>query len=283
MNKHEPLCGPVLHGTLVAPCADTVVAAYAGCFGFHVVSDQRIDPALAAAWDLAGVLGLRMVTMATASGASRWLRVIEVPECVPAAPLRRHGWMALEVSVQDVDLLAVVLRAPGSPFRIIGQPAFLEISDKIRAMQVIGPAGEVLYLTEVRAPVPPFELPQRPADPVDCLFIPVLSAPDRASAARHYEQLAGRAALHVDTRITVLNAAFGCAPGFRYPIAVLQLAGCALIEIDEVGQAEAAPANACGLPSGIAMVSLALAGATRPSLQRGAAGEWIELLPAGAG
>ena len=35
-----------------------------------------------------------------------------------------------------------------SPFRIIGGPADLSFSDQIRAMQVVGPAREVLYLTQ---------------------------------------------------------------------------------------------------------------------------------------
>lgn len=282
MNRTEPLMGPVLHGTLVASCADTVAAAYAHSFGFTPVADGPIPLAQAVAWNLPATAGLRMLTMASASGAARWLRVIEVPDCVPAEPLRRHGWMALEVNVRDVDALAETLRAPGSPFRIIGEPAFLEISDQIRAMQVVGPAGEVLYLTEVRAPVPPFELPLHSADPVGALFIPVLSAPQRETAARPYEALAGRAALRVDTRITVLNAAFGRARDAQYPIAVLQLAGCALIEIDEVHEALPAALNDCGLPSGIAMVSLALAGGGAARLLQGAAGEFTELLPSPA-
>lgn len=283
MNKPEPSCGPVLYGTLVAPCADLVAAAYAACFGFRVVADTAIDAAQAAAWGLPATEGLRVLTMSTASGAASWLRVIEVPDCAPPEPLRRHGWIALEVNVRDVDRLAELLRAPGSPFRIIGQPAFLEISDKIRAMQVVGPAGEVLYLTEVRAPVPPFELPLAPVDPVDRLFIPVLSAPRRTPAARVYEDLAGRTALCVETRITVLNGAFGRPQDSRYPIAVLQLAGNALVEIDEVADGGPAAQNACGLPSGIAMVTLAVASGTAPGLRRGDAGEWIELLPAQAG
>ncbi|MCA1857373.1 hypothetical protein LE190_15775 [Massilia oculi] len=279
MKTREPLCGPVLHGTLVAPCADTVAAAYAGCFGFRTIADARIGAAQAAAWGLPDVAGLRMLCMSTASGAAAWLRVIELPDCLPPAPLKRHGWIALEVNVRDVDRLAMRLELPGSPFRIIGKPAFLEFSDQIRAMQVIGPAGEVLYLTEVRAPVPPFALPLDPVDPVDRLFIPVLSVPRLGEAAAAYEALAGGAALRVETRITVLNAAFGRPADSRYPIGVLQLAGQTLIEIDEVAQAEAAPLNPCGLPSGIAMVGLAVSDGQAPRMLRGTAGEWTELLP----
>ena len=48
--------------------------------------------------------------------------------------------------VDDVDALAAELAS--SPFRIIGGPADLSFSDQIRAMQVVGPAREVLYLTQ---------------------------------------------------------------------------------------------------------------------------------------
>lgn len=294
MNAPDLCYGPIAHGTLVAHCADTVTAAYADSFGFRIVSEHRIGAGHAAHWGLPALEGRRMITMSSASGASRWLRIIEVPGCAPAEPLRRHGWMALEVNVRDVDLLAVRLRAPGSAFRIIGEPAFLDFSDKIRAMQVVGPAGEVLYLTEVRAAVPPFELPQRPEDPVERLFIAVLSVPERDSAVRAYQPMAARQALCIDTRITVLNGAFGRPVEQRYPIAVLQLAGSALIEIDEVSAAAPAHNDAGGLAAGIAIVSFAVSGAPAGGgmraldapgyegslsvLRRGAAGEWIELI-----
>jgi len=53
---------------------------------------------------------------------------------------------AAELIVDDVDALAAELAS--SPFRIIGGPADLSFSDQIRAMQVVGPAREVLYLTQ---------------------------------------------------------------------------------------------------------------------------------------
>ena len=94
-------------------------------------------------------------------------------------PFRHQGWMSLEISVENVDALRPDLE--GSPFRVIGEPANLDVSDDIRAMQAIGPAGEVLYLTEIKAEVPPFELPFARCA-VDRLFIPVLLAPDRERA-----------------------------------------------------------------------------------------------------
>ncbi|WP_202630606.1 hypothetical protein, partial [Deinococcus alpinitundrae] len=54
-----------------------------------------------------------------------------------------------EIVVDDVDTLAA--RLSGSPIRIIGGPAGLTRFPMIRAMQVVGPAGECLYFTQVGA------------------------------------------------------------------------------------------------------------------------------------
>lgn len=255
VNNADILLGPALCGTLVAASAERVIDAYRDCFDFRVLADQPISAAHASAWGLPALSGKRMVWLAPATGEACALRVIEIPDCLPAEPLRRNGWMALEISVQDVDQVAARLRGKDCPFSIIGEPAFLEISDQIKAMQVIGPAGEVLYLTEVRAPVPPFDLPLAPANLVDRLFIPVLSCADRDAALAPYAALAGRDGLRFATKVTVLNRAFGRDISSQYPVAVLQLAGASLIEIDQVESASPLLKNSVGLPSGIAMVS----------------------------
>ena len=62
------------------------------------------------------------------------------------------GWNAFEIIVDDV--YAINERILKSPFKIIGEPASLGGDlDFIHAMQIEGPAGDVLYLTcdKVRA------------------------------------------------------------------------------------------------------------------------------------
>ena len=125
------------------------------------------------------------------------------------------------------------------------------MSDRIRACQALGPSGEVLYLTQVDGEVPPFELPRCEA-PVDHLFIPVLSTPSRDDSLHEYSCLSGNSGLSFDTRITVINQARGFDLDQRHPVATLQLAGRALIEIDEI--AETRPKND-GVSSGMANVA----------------------------
>ena len=103
-----------------------------------------------------------------------WLRLIEIKGIRNCRPVPAQ-WMDV---AGDQRFMMWMPCDPGwteSPFQIIGEPANLDVSDDIRAMQVIGPAGEVLYLTEIKAVVPPFELPFARCT-VDRLFIPVLLA-----------------------------------------------------------------------------------------------------------
>ncbi|MFK7828795.1 MAG: hypothetical protein AB8B57_03345 [Congregibacter sp.] len=171
-----------------------------------------------------------------------WLLLIEHRAGVERDPLRTHGWLAQEILVADVDALASSLA--DSPFKILRPPANLDVSDRIRACQALGPAGELLYLTQVEPPVPPFELPHCLAA-VDHLFIPVLSTPDRDASLREYEVLAAQRSLRFDTRITVVNQALGLPLETRHPVGTLQLNGASLIEIDCINGSKPAPADVC--------------------------------------
>jgi len=180
-----------------------------------------------------------------------------------------------------------------SPFEVIGEPANLDVSDNIRAMQVIGSASEVLYLTEVKAEVPPFELPFARCA-VDRLFIPVLLAGDRDQTLEVYEQFADTSGVKFETKITVINRARQFDIGRRHPVATLQLRGSNLIEIDQLEGLRERPSNSGKLPTGIAMISIEVTNipgliesytkgdgpyaGRRAALLRGAAGEMIELI-----
>jgi hypothetical protein len=149
------------------------------------------------------------------------------------------------------------------------------MSDAIRAMQVVGPSGEVLYLTEVKREVPPFDLPFARCS-VDRLFIPVMTCPDREAALVHYEDLSGNEGLRFDTRITVISAALGLDREHRHPVATLQLRGSTLIEIDQVPGLRPAPFGGDLPPTGIALIHFRHADAVNdvhPGCHTGAAGE----------
>jgi hypothetical protein len=204
----------------------------------------------------------------------------------------------LEVLVSDVDGLAQ--RLQDSPFEIYRPPADLDVSDEIRAMQVIGPAGEVLYLTQVNGVVPPFDIP-RARCPVDRLMIPVSSCLRRDEGLAVYKKLGANKSWRVDTRIASVNKAHGLDVSMKHPVATVQLAGQSMVEIDQLGVAKSRPPTAGRLPAGIAMVSFVfdnidniglkpvsppqrlegkLYGGQRVAVCRGAGGELIELIEA---
>jgi catechol 2,3-dioxygenase-like lactoylglutathione lyase family enzyme len=271
--------GPALLGTVV--CADLAesIALYRDWLGQLVLAHGRMSTAQALALESPHWIQSRVALLGPARRELPWLRLIEDPDVEFHGPFARTGWLSLEVSVADVDALARKLER--SPFRLLAAPADLEMSANIRAMQVAGPSGEVLYLTQVKAPLPPFDLP-RARHFVDRLFIPVLGAPDRERALKVYELLAQRRGMNVETRLGALNATHGWAADRRHPIAVLQLNQASMVEIDQLPNEIQARPPTDRLPGGIASVlfktqrghPLLRAGA---AFLRGAAGEGIEL------
>jgi len=278
-NATPPRLGPARAATVVTATLDDSTALYGEALG-QIVQDRgalRSGEAAALGWP--SLAGARSAWMANALG-EPWLRFIEHPDAAPSAPFRHHGWLSLEVAVQNVDALADALA--DTAFEIIGEPADLAMSDAIRAMQVAGPSGEVLYLTEVKRDLPPFELP-RARCPVDRLFIPVMTCAEREAALAHYEALSGNGGLRFDTRITVISHALGLDRDHDHPVATLQLAGETLIEIDEVPGLDPAPFGADHPPTGIALVHFGHVGthpdATPARPATGAAGERYLLTP----
>jgi hypothetical protein len=282
----SPGLGPVALCTLLATDGDALVDAYTHWLHQQVAEAGPVDADTAAAIGYPQLAGARSWLLCNRVG-RRWLQVIEEHCALRRDSLHSYGWMALEVLVADVDDLADSLQ--DSPFTLLRPPADLDLSDRIRACQVRGPAGEILYLTQIRGDVPPFELPTCEA-PVDHLFIPVLSSPSREQSLAQYSRIAGSSGLSFETKITVLNQARGYALDRRHPVATLQLAGHCLLEIDQVeNTAQPAP----GLYTGMACVAFdcanpapasAIAPASGPfagrpvSSHRGCAGEHFTLV-----
>lgn len=276
----------ILHATLIAPQLPPVVEAYAAQLSMREHTRGCLAADDAAALDLPDLAGAPFVWLANSLG-EPVLRVIEDPQAVIGEPMFRHGWLSLEVLVGDVDALAAGLQPP---FTVLGPAANLELSDAIRAAQVLGPCGELLYLTQIKAPVPPFDLPMTDAT-VAATFIGVMTTPDRDASQRAWSALLGAPGWAFDTRITVLNRAYGRPLEGRYPVAVVPMPGQCMVEIDQV-ELPAAPARrAAGTHSlclrlpAVDDAVLRAAGwqvaaiGNRRSL-RGPAGEHVELLGA---
>lgn len=243
--------GPCTIATLASPDAAALVDQYCSHLQCQVLASETLTAAAAEQWGCPGLAGTHYWLLGNIHGRP-WLRIVEDAQAQPIAPLSRAGWMSLEVLVEDPDALADTLAS--SPFEVLRPAADLELSDKIRAVQVQGPCGELLYLTRIADEVPPFQLPQAQCA-VDHLFIPVLASRDRSAALTLYEELAQHHGLSFDTKVTVINQLRGLPLEQQHPLATLQLADNTLIEIDQLGQLAEAPHQNNSLGGGIAMVS----------------------------
>jgi hypothetical protein len=233
--------GPVICCVLITADLNASVGAYCDWLFQTVTSRFTLDDASARAIGYPELAGTAAASLANHRG-RQWLLMLEAPDATPRNPLSTHGWLAQEILVDNVDGLIESLA--DSPFTVLRPPADLDVSDRIRASQVRGPAGEILYLTQVKGPVAPFDLPLCEAE-VDHLFIPVLSTPDRDASLDDYAALGASEGLRFDTRISVVNQELGLPLEQRHPVATLQLRGPALIEIDHISAATPAPSAPC--------------------------------------
>ncbi len=257
-----PRLGPISCVTIAAPDLDSMVATYGRYLGYQVVERGEVSLALATLWSRPGLAGRRYAILLPEGTGTTSFRFVESPLVGnPAAqryvPFHHMGWNAAELMVQDTD--AAAARLVGSPFRVVGPPADLSFSDKIRAMQVLGPANESLYLTSFKEKLAAFDTPDAQHF-IDRVFIVILGGPSVEALNAWYSQHLGvPQAPVIRAVITVLSHAQNLPADMRHDIAALALSGQSYIEADTMPAAtlprDATPGE---LPPGISMVSFAV-------------------------
>lgn len=289
--------------TLGAPDIGAMEAAYSQWLGYTVEVHGKVDKDLASAWAAPAMAGRPYVLMQPESKAKIYLRFVQVDAADGYVPMKTFGWNAIEIMVKDPDELAERLAKPGSPFEIIGPPRPLGPNSPIRAMQVVGPAKEVLYLTRI---------PPRADDPsvgartfVDRPFILIVGGPRLDGLRDFYGTTFGaKVSPPGQARMTVLNKAHGFDIETTHPLSVARISAQYSIEMD--GYPDTAmprPTKKEELPPAIASVSFevdALDGLKVPllakpqkvaaapysgrrvAMTRGAAGELVELVESSA-
>jgi hypothetical protein len=179
-----PKISRVKMGTTAAPDLGPMEEWYSQWLGYSVVERGSISETLAASWGATGVAGNPYILMRPESGADVYIRAVQ-SEAVPGyQPLTTFGWNAWEIVIEDVYKLNE--RLVNSPFKIIGPPASIGMDyPTIHAMQVIGPAQEVLYLTCDTGPKEESLLPD-PGSFVGRNFIFVMAGPGTAGIHDFY-------------------------------------------------------------------------------------------------
>lgn len=291
LSSPSPL-GRIRAVTLGCPSLATAEAVYVAALGYRVVERGALPAALAAAWQAPAVAGAPYAVLAPQSGEETYLRFVEVPGVAPFAPYSAYGWNAIELTVEDCD--AAVARLAEGPFTVVGPPEDLAFSEgALRAGQLVGPLGEIIYLTQVRRQMPGFELPPARSF-VDRVFIMVLHGSAAQPGLDHYAAAFGNpASATFDVTVPFMAVYQGLPPDHPYRIGTLVLGAGFYLEMDN-SPAHIGPrvAPAGGLPPGIAMVSFEVAepqaggvaaegaiyaGRTARRVA-GAFGEWLELL-----
>lgn len=288
----------ILAVTICAPDLAALETAYTNWLDYQVVERGSLPASCAQSWQAPALSGRPFLLLQPVSGEPVYLRFVETPSVAGYAPLRTFGWNATELLVQDPDALAE--RLATSPFKVIGPPRNLSSNDDIRAMQVLGPANELLYLTRLLPGAAGLNLGTANC-PVDRPFIVVVGGPNLNALRDFYAVTLGLPVTPaMDVRISVLSNAHGLDPEQLHPLALAILPERFVIELDQYPpSATNRPQCANELPPGIALVSFTVAAldavkadwlqgpqaqtaapynGRRCGVLRGVAGELIELV-----
>jgi hypothetical protein len=278
------MLGAIRRVTLAATDLDAVAHAYCEFLEYRVTERGLVSETEAASWGAESSAGAATLTLQPAASDDFEFRFVASPATPDYVPLTTYGWNASEIMVQNVDAMAE--KVADSPFEIVGEPRNLSFSDDIRAMQLRGPANEIIYLTEFKNPVPGLSVPVA-RSAVDRTFIVILGGPTMGGLQDFYHDTFGvPKAPAVESRVTMLSKALGVSIETLYPIAALGLEGESLIEVDEMPpQVGPRQRHQGWLPPGIAMVGFdcnaipksAISAGNGSSVMTGITGELIEL------
>ena len=241
--------------TLGAPDIAKTEAWYGEWLDYGVGERGLVSADLAQSWGAPASKGRRFSLLGPASGEDVYLRAVEIDPVPGFKTLTTWGWAAVEITVSDVDV--VMKKLEGSPFKVLGLPRELTSSSPIRAMQVLGPADEVVYLTGNIGDRAASNHPE-PKTLIDRIFIMVLAGPDRAALKQFYIdrfKLGDQGDLVFP--VGVLSDAQGLPADHNYELSVLVTSERGnKLELDQYEpQFSARPVITGQLPPGVAMTT----------------------------
>lgn len=284
--RRSGMAGPVESVTAVVGDLDAAVATYRQALGLLPGRQQAIRAGTGLAAHLPQLAGAPCVVLAPPGHSGPGvLRLAEIPGIAAPAPLTTLGWAAAEYLVADVDKASARAKEAGLP--LLADPGPVGSGGGLRAVQVRGPAGEAIYLTQVTAPPPGFDLPLARAE-VGPIFIAVLASASLPDSRGLLEsRLGARRVTDHPLPVRALNGALGLPAGTRHQVSSVQLAGQTVIEVDQYPAG--APSRIAGTGTGtgsdtsldyggIIAVSVHTAGPAATAVLPAAGGALLELL-----
>ena len=246
--------GKISAVTIPSPDLSKSVEQYIEFLNYRLVDEGQVSKEEAIAWKAENIEGADYVVLQPENSNDFAFRFIKQEIQGEYIPFKSGGWNAAELIVRNVDEMAIKLS--NSDFEIIGPPADLSFTDQIRAMQVIGPSMEILYLTEFKSKLPEFDSPIARCD-VDQTFIVILAGSSMDQMQEFYcDSFNLERAVVMDSRIRAISRVFGNPEDTKYKSAAIPIKDQCLIEIDELPHGSAIRSSEPGyLLPGISMVS----------------------------
>jgi len=170
-----PLMNRIKMATVGAPDVQQLVEWYSKWLGFKERERGKVPKAIAASWGTPAMSGRSYVLLSSDSHPDVYIRAVQVEDLPGYRHSTTFGWNAFEIVVDDVYSIRRALE--GSSFTIVGEPRPLDARPSIHAMQIAGPAGELLYLTTETGDRITSTLPM-PGGSLGRLFMMVLGGPD---------------------------------------------------------------------------------------------------------
>lgn len=257
MNRTFNL-GPIIAATLTVKNINDTEKNYTSILGYKLEDEGYISYELACSWGAKKMQGKEWKLLKPLSNEPGSLRLVQGSIPKSYRPLGHFGWTAVEILIRDPDDMYKKMK--NSVFEVIGSPRPLKTSPDIKALQVLGVDGEILYLTNVSEGASPMHILPSVKSNTDRVFIMVLGSKDHKNTIRFYNNHFGllRATERVRAR-NFIGDSYGLKDeGRELKMSTIQLGGSSLIQVDSMqASASIAPVEWDMLPPGIAMVSFA--------------------------
>jgi catechol 2,3-dioxygenase-like lactoylglutathione lyase family enzyme len=290
--------------THCVPDVAACITAYRELLDYQLVDHGSLPEALTTAWATPDMEGKPYALLQPASGAEVYLRFIETDCAGGYWPPVTQGWIATEVLSTDPDavLAKLQVKSGGLSFTHVNGPLDLYPSPKsARALQMAGPAGELMYFTRILPGGSRFGLHGAKSF-VDRPFIMVVGGTSLDDINAFYGDVLGMKIWEQEPyQIRQMSRVLDLPDDTVYPISIARIPGRSfLLELEELPayiKRRTVPEGQ--LPEGLAMVSFGVTPLSELDLDyratprtidlppyngrkvaviEGPAGEWLELI-----
>ena len=287
-EKKERALRRIEIATNCVPDLQACLSAYSNLLDYRIVDQGHLPESLTDTWGTPNMAGMPYGLLQPASGADVYLRFIETGNAGGFWPPVTQGWLSTEILATDPDALLTKLTqesnsAPTSAgFKHVSGPLDLYPSLKsARALQMAGPAGELMYFTRILPGGSRFGLHGAQCF-VDRPFIIMLGGASIAALETFYGDALGlRIWPQEPFQIRQMSKALELPVETTYPISMARIPGRSfMLELEELPSDVERRAVPDGqLPEGLAMISFTSAPLSELKLQYRAAPRTIDLLP----